>query len=329
MADVLELVTGAWVARSVTLAAELGLADLLAGGPLGIEALALASGTRAAALLAMMRVLAGQGVFAETQPGHFANNEGSARLRSDHPMSMRSFCQLAGTEYTAAWGHLGAVLREETSGFAAEFGGSVYDYLDAHPQRALVYHRAMAELTRPVGMLLAQSGLFAGDERVVDIGGGGGELLRQLLAVHPGLSATCFDRTAPDASDGAVRHMSGDFFAAVPAGADMYLLKNVLHNWNDTACAALLGVIARAMRTTAGARLLVLERPVNPQGASPSQALNGLLQMVICQPGTVPRSEAQLQALFAGAGLAGAVARRLPSGHTVFACTLAAAQEAA
>jgi C-methyltransferase len=331
----LQLACGGWVAAAVAAAARLRLADLMAAGPRSAADLASATGTREPVLRRVLRVLVAVGLFAEQADGRFANTADSTSLQSDHPRSMRNFCMLAAGEYGQAFAELMHTLETGQPGFVKVFGGSVYEHFAARPKAADVYDRAMEELARPVGRTLATLPLFAGVRTVVDVGGGRGTLVKAVLQGHPHLRGICVDRedvcarAAGElrASDPALADrlsfVPGDFFASVPAGADVYLLKNVLHNWNDDSAVAILTRVREAM-DAAGARLLVIEPLVGEGPPSAYEAMDDLLQMVICQEGTTARSADQVRTLLARAALAEASVARLPTGHSVVSAVLAA-----
>jgi hypothetical protein len=163
---------------------------------------------------------------------------------------------------------------------------------------------------------------------LVDVGGGRGTLVKAVLQAHPHLRGICVDRAdvcARAAADllagdpalaGRLSFVPGDFFGAVPPGADLYLLKNVLHNWNDDSAVAILMTIREAM-SAPGARLLLIE-PLAEEGTpSAYEAMDDLLQMVICQEGTTARSAGQFRTLLRRAGFDQESVAALPTGHSV------------
>src|SRR5262245_2778430 len=324
--DLVQLVGAAWLSKSVAVAARVGVADALAAGPLTADELAAALDCHPEPLRRLLLLLCAFGVFARSGADRFANSPLSEQLRADHPSSLRSFCMLAGEEYYAAWGHLLHTVRTGQSAFRHAFGGSVYEHMERHPDAAAVYDAAMRELARPVGELLASGHDFAGAGTVVDVGGGSGVLLERVLRVHGQLVGVCADRedvcrraerSIPPDLAGRLSFRPTDFFVEVPSG-DVYVLKNVLHNWNAASCARILGVVRAAMLRSGGrARLLVVEPLVEPDERSPRALMAALLQMVICEDGARPRTEPQLRAMVSDAGLTTLGVRRLPTGHAV------------
>lgn len=331
----LQLACGGWIAAAVAAAARLRVADLLADGPKGSAELAAATGAHEPVLRRVMRVLVSVGLFAEQADGRFTNTPESLPLQSDHPRSMRHFCMLAAGEYGQAFAELMHTLETGAPAFGKVFGGSVYEHFSRHPEAADVYDRAMEELARPVGRALAGLRPFDAVTTVVDVGGGRGTLVKAVLRAHPHLRGMCVDRadvcaraeTELRASDAALAarltFVPGDFFGTLPPGADLYLLKNVLHNWNDDSAVAILERIREAMHAP-GARLLVIEPLAGDGAPSAYEAMDDLLQMVICQEGTTARSDAQFRALLHRAGLVVESVTPLATGHAVIAAGRAA-----
>lgn len=320
------LACGGWVASAVGVAASLGIADLLADGPRSADDLARATGMRAAPLASVLRVLAAVGLFAETTDGTFTNTPDSEPLRAEHPQSVRAWCMLAAGDYQRLFQAMSHTVATGESAANLVLGESLYDYLTHTPAAADVYDRAMEDLARPLGGVLAASRDFSRVASVVDVGGGRGTVVRGLLRAVPHLRGTCVDR--PEVCDRARRDLEpalrdrlafhgGDFFESVPAGADLYLLKNVLHNWGDERALAILRPIAAALGGVAGGRLFVIEPLIGGGMSGLYRALDDLLQLVICQPGATPRSVEAVRRLASRAGFREAGVQALPSGHTL------------
>jgi C-methyltransferase len=341
------------MAAAVAAAARLGIADVLADGPKSAPELAAATQISEPVLGRVLRLLASLDVFRQDPDGRFENTPDSERLRTDHPGSVRNFCLLAAGEYDRSFDELTHTLDTGEPAFRKVFGGSVYDYMTRTPAAAEVYDLAMDEIARPVAAALASLRDFSGVRTIVDVdvdvGGGRGILARELLAAHPHLTGTVVDRPdvcaraaaelreAEPALAARLAFVGGDFFDGVPAGADLYMLKNVLHNWSDDSAARILASVEAAMDGgpgdgasgdggraggapgdgRPGARLLVIE-PLHGAGPpSVHEAMDDLMQVVICEPGTTARTEADLRSLFDRAALAVAGADRLATGHSV------------
>ena len=280
----------------------------------------------AAPLGAMLRLLVEAGVFAEAPPGTFANTPDSELLRRDHPSSTRAWCMLAAGDYQRIFQGMAHTVKTGQPSAPAVLDATLYQYLAAQPAAADIYDRAMEDLARPLSRLLASGYDFSGARVVADIGGGRGTIIRGLLRELPHLTGFCFDRPAvceraeqdiPPAIADRLSYRAGDFFESVPPGADIYVLKNVLHNWGDERATALLRVIAEAMRPDPSSRLLVIE-PLKDKGMPGMySALDALLQFVICEPGATPRDARQLSALVHAAGMRVTAERPLATGHSL------------
>jgi C-methyltransferase len=327
--DPANMACGGWMAAAVGAAARLGIADLLTEGPRSSADLAVASGTSEPVLHRVLRLLASLGVFRQTPDGRFENTADSERLRTDHPRSVRHFCQLAAGDYDRCFDELGHSLKNGEPASRTVFGGSIYEYMARTPAAAEVYDLAMEDLARPACAALASIRDFSDVRTVVDVGGGRGGLAKGLVAAHPHLTGTVVD--LPDVCARAtadlvatkpalatrLSYAGGDFFASVPAGADVYLLKNVLHNWNDDSSERILATVRAAMDGHASARLLVIEPLVHDGPQTIYEAMDDLMQVVVCEPGTTARSDADLRRLLDRAALEVVGVELLATGHSV------------
>lgn len=296
-------------ARALQIAAELGIADLLASGPRSSEDLAERTDSDPGALHRMMRLLASRGLFHETGPGVFELTETGGPLRSDHPASVRSVLALAGTVAPLVLGGVRHSLSTGEATFPVVAGEHIYDYMAHHPEHGRLFDEAMRELTRVAAPAVLDAYDFAGVSRIVDVGGGSGALLSAVLHREPGASGVVFD--TPGVADSArerIRNegltdrcsvVGGDFFREVPPGGDLYVLKWVLHNWPDERATAILRSCRRAMGEDA--KLLLIESVLPSDGAPhPGKAMD--LSMLVLSGGR-ERTEEQFAELLAGADL--------------------------
>jgi hypothetical protein len=320
------LACGGWIASAVGVAASLEVADLLADGPRDAADLAAAARVHAAPLAQVMRALVAVGLFAETPEGAFANTPDSETLRNNHPQSVRSWCMLAGGDYQRLFQGLTHAVSAGQPAAATVLGETLYSYLKHTPDAADVYDRAMEDLARPLAGVLAASRDFSHVRTVVDVGGGRGTIARGLLRALPHLRGICLDR--PDVCErarndiepglqGRLTYIGGDFFESVPAGADLYILKNVLHNWSDASGEAILRAIAVGLQGVEHGRLWIIEPVVGGGMNAMYRALDDLLQLVVCEPGATPKSTGGLSSLAERAGFHVVAVEDLPSGHTV------------
>jgi hypothetical protein len=307
---VLQMIWGLHISRAVYLAAELGVADLLAGGPRTAKALAEATATEATALYRVLRLLAALGVLAEPEPRTFGLTTLGTRLRSDVPASMRNWAMLADTIGFRAYEPILDAVRTGRTGAELAYGTATFEGLRRDPRRAARFDAAMSERTAAFAPSVAAAYDFAGMRVIADIGGGQGTLLAAILRRHEQLRGVLFetahvaDRAANVLREAGVADrcqiVAGDFFEGVPGGADGYLLANVLHDWDDGEAAAILRSCRGAMRT--GGRVLVVERliPDDPRDAVP--VLLSDLNMLLVTGG-LERTNAEYRALLAAAGL--------------------------
>lgn len=327
--NVAYLACSGWVAAAVSAAARLGIADHLQDGPQSVEALAERTGTDARVLSRVLRALVVFEVFAEDADGRFTNSDASLDLITNRPGSTRAFCELAGGMYQRIFVDIDHALKTGEPATWKTYGASLYAHMEQDAADADVYDRGMEDLARAVGPALRKSRAWDGVRSIVDVGGGRGTVVKGLLAGLPDVTGIVLDRgsvceratTELARTDAALaarlEFRPGDFFAFVPAGGDVYLLKNVLHNWNDESAVRLLRTVKVAVSATPGARLLVLEPPVAGTLPEKYQRLDDLMQVVICEPGTVARSVDELRALLASADFQVIATSMLKTGHAV------------
>jgi hypothetical protein len=305
-----QMALGVGLTKMLAAAARLGLADLLAEAPLEGAALAERTGQNADVMQRMMRALVSFGIFALDGSGCFTNNFRSEALRSGRPGAVRDFVAYLGSRANvAAWNAFDETLETGDSGFALEHGMGVWAWFDAHPEERQVFQGAMTGLTATAAPVIA--GLYPWRELnlVCDVGGGRGALLAELLVRHPHLTGMLHDAEAVVAladelleARGVRRRValrSGSFFDAVPPGADAYLLKNVLHDWDDPTCRRILGRVRAASRP--GAKVLLVETLTEPDDVSGPGALADVQMLVACERGR-ERGRAEYQALLEASG---------------------------
>lgn len=300
---------GAWITQALAVAAELGLADVLNGRARTVEELAAATRSHPASLYRVLRALASVGVFREDAPRCFALTPLAHLLRSDTPGSQRAMARMMGAEFNAAWAELLHSARTGEAGFNHRFGVPFFQYMTRHPDRHAVYDSAMTGVhgTETQPMLAAYD--FSPFSTVVDVGGGNGSTLAAILERHPSVRGVLFD--LPDVANRAGdelarRHVAdrcqivgGDFFTAVPADADAYLLRHVIHDWQDDEAIAILRNCRTAMARDG--RVLVVEHVLGP-GNTPG--FGKWLDLMMLLVAGRERSEEEYARLFEAAGLA-------------------------
>jgi hypothetical protein len=287
------LIRGALGTRALALVADLGVAEALVDGPRSVTDLAREVGADGDTLQRIMRALASEGVFAETEHGVFRNTEASELLRN----GWGSFAQLFGGVWLEATAALEASGRPS---FPQLFGTDFWTWLAENPAERRAFDNAMEQGNERRVERLASVG-WQGDETVVDVGGGNGSLLVGLLERHPGLRGIVFDlpeTTRDEASLGErCTFVAGSFFERVPVG-DVYVLSTILHDWDDASAQRILQTIRAD--APAGARLVVLET-VLPEGNEPHGAKWLDLLMLALFAGR-ERDESQWNALLAAGG---------------------------
>jgi len=263
----LDLMTGAWRTRAVAVVAELGIADLLADGPLDTADLAERTGCRADKLRRVLALLAALGVF-HRDGERWSLTEVGTMLRADTPGSQRDLARIYGGLFYRSFSGLEHTVRTGESGFSHVYGAQPFEHFAAHPADARLFEGAMAAGTTFLELVPGLLDLPA-TGTVVDVAGGDGRLLDLVLADAPGLRGVLFDRphVVGAAADVLARHgarasvVAGDFFHdPVPAGGDLYLLSRILHDWDDERCSVILRNVRAAMAE--GATLAVVERPI-------------------------------------------------------------------
>lgn len=298
-----ELSTAAVAARCLHVVAELGVADHVAGVPVPVGTLAAACDADADGLDRVLGLMAAHGVF-ERGPGGYRHTPCSLLLREDHPRSMRAFARMMGLPLVAgSLAELERSMRSGRPGLVAVEPKGIWTYLQDRPVEADVFGRAMsAKAAADVAAVLGVYD-FAPFETIADIGGGRGHLLKAVLDATPSAAGILFDLPAViDTLDGGHPRMcatAGDFFVDALPAADAYVLMEVLHDWADEQCVAVLGAVRRA--APAGAAVLVVENVLDEHGPDPRRGTLDVLMLAVT--GGRERTAAQLGALFDRAGL--------------------------
>jgi 2-polyprenyl-6-methoxyphenol hydroxylase-like FAD-dependent oxidoreductase len=303
-------VRGYRVTQMLHVVAKLGVADYLADGPRTATELAASVSADGDALARLLSALVALGVFTVDENGRFGLTDDGRRLRSDVPGSVRAAATLYGEPFWwSAWGGLFEGVRTGRTPFAAIHGVDLFGYLTAHSDASRLFDGAMQLMTSGQSAALVDACGFGSTRVLCDVGGGRGALVSAVLEAHANVSAILFDR--PVALAGAreglagfvkserCRLVEGDFFHAVPAGADTYLLKDVLHDWNDEKALAILKQVRVAMAPSA--RLLVIERVLPPAHVASLGRLVDISMLVLT--GGRERDESGYRRLLTAAGL--------------------------
>lgn len=267
-AAVLEMILGAWVAQGIAAAAQLGVADALADGPLRPEELARRVDANPDTLDRLMRALVGEGIFRRTRDGRYALNALGDTLRRDAPVSIAGMARFVGSpQHREHWSHLADAVRTGEAVIPKLRGKEAFDYIGSEPELGSIFNDAMTSISELAIAPVVAAYDFTRFGTIADIGGGHGRLLAAILQATPAADGVLYD--LPQVLEGApellgkygvaerVRVVPGSFFDSVPAGADAYLMKNIIHDWPDASALTILRNVRAA--ATAGTTLLLIE----------------------------------------------------------------------
>ncbi|MFI6442576.1 methyltransferase [Streptomyces sp. NPDC050759] len=304
------MISGFWVSRVIHTVAKLEIPDHLAESPATAEALAVKTGMHAPSLYRVLRAAAAAGIFEEDADGAFSVTPLGATLRKDVPGSLHAFAvtELGGGHYRA-WGDLMHSVRTGEIAFDHAHGMTIWEYFfERNPEDGQIFNASMTGLTGTVVEAVLEAYDFTPYRRPVDVGGGQGAFLSAVVGTNPEARGVLFDAPSVIAKAGPglkargvadrIETVSGSFFDSVPGGGDLYLLKWVLHDWNDDDNRKILQNVRSAMPE--GARLVVVDTVV-PVGneLSPSKFID--LDMMIANGG-MERTEQQFRDLFEASG---------------------------
>jgi hypothetical protein len=306
---VFQIATAYWASQTIYVAAKLGVADVLSDGPKPAEDIASATGSDSKSMVRLMRALAALGVLTMDDDECFRLTGIGALLQSGLPGSMRSIILTLGEEHYQAWGKLIDSIKLDKPAFDQVYGRPLFDYLAQDSAAAQTFNQGMTDLTSQVALATLLAYDFSGSRVVADIGGGHGVLLDKILSSNPSMTGILFDskqviegaprHSAGTGSGGRRRNIGGDFFETVPEGADVYILKNVLHDWSDDRAVQILKNCRRAM--DAQAKVLVIEM-VLPLMDDP--AFGSLLDLnMLVMSGGRERTKDEYCSLFERSGL--------------------------
>ncbi len=269
----LRLFSGEWVSRGIYVAAKLGIPDILESGAKSIDELSALASADTDSLYRLLHVLAGHGIFHESEDRIFTNSDEGVLLTKSHPDSLRSLCVFYGEDIHKAWDALLSSIQQGTPAFQLTFDQPVFSYFKNNPTRAALFQNAMKEKSQAVIQSTLSAYDFTAYNKIYDIGGGQGEFLKALLNEYPQTTATLFElpevtNQLPEIHQN-IELCCGDFFAEIPQGGDLYILKSVLHDWDDARAAQILENCCKAMNSNS--RLLIVET-VLQEGSQSSYA---------------------------------------------------------
>jgi hypothetical protein len=277
----IQFLGGFWIARAIHAAAKLRIADHLAQEPKTVEQLAALTETHAPSLYRLLRALVGAEVFREETPGVFALTPLGETLRSDVRGSLRStFHTCAGDDHYDAWGQITHAVKTGQTAFDHVVGMPIWKFYERNEENGRNFNQFMTDFTTVVDEAIVEAYDFGGFEHLVDVGGGHGQLLRAVLRKHPHLRGTVFDQPgvvegtqkaiAAANLEGRCRAVGGDFFESIPVCGDAYMMKFIIHDWDDARSIRILSNTRKALSPIAGrrGRLLIIETVI-PEDSSP------------------------------------------------------------
>jgi hypothetical protein len=306
---VYERAQGFWVSRAIVAACELNLAEHLAEGPKGIRELSVLTNTDEENLYRLMRMLAGEGIFVERRDKIFENNryskvliEGEGSMKN---LIMHQFCENNQKLFTV----FRDVIHTGESYTRKIFGKSIFQFLEENPEKNMVYNKAMDDSSGLIALAIVGAYNFRGIRTLVDIGGGHGIILAEILRRHRKMQGILFDQphvVGPSIElmtkygvQNRLKILSGDFFEDIPAGADAYFMKNILHAFSDEDCSELLRKVHHAMAD--GGRLIIVDSVLKPDN-QPALGKRLDLLMMVGTEGGKERTREQFKALLEGSG---------------------------
>lgn len=326
------ILTGSWKTQALYVAAELRIADLLAAGPRTSADLAASLGTDPQSLHRLLRALSALDMCAERDDGSFALTPLGALLQDESPNSLRAWTMWWGHHLWPVWGNLLYSVKTGKSARKLLFGTDGFGHLQNDPEAAAIFYRVTIELTRLTAQFVMDAYDFSGLKRIADIGGGHGEMLAYVLRANPEACGILFDlaiavegavgnfkNNHPDL-DGRCAFVTGDFFGSVPPGADAYILKSVIHDWDDERSSLILANCRRAM--TEGAHLLLIE-PILPERSEATSLHRTLSQhdlTMLVALGAQERTEREFRGLLKAASLR--ISKIVPAGpvYSIIEC---------
>jgi hypothetical protein len=307
--ELMRLANGFQVSQAIHVAATLGIADHLKDGAKSSEQLALLTGAHPDALYRLLRALASVAVLFEDAERSFSLTPMGECLCSDSKTPIGPWARYIGRpHYWQAWGHLLHSVRTGENAFTSLNGGSIWQFRDKNPAEASIFNQAMSGNSRVTLQALLDTYDFSGFGHIVDVGGGEGQTIAGILRAHPALQGTLFDQPPVAArareflsGQGLAercRVIGGNFFETVPGGGDAYVLRMVIHDWEDEEAITILKSCRAAM--SAHARLLLIEQVIPPPNEGPVMKFSDLNMLVA--PGGRERTTEEFERLYALAG---------------------------
>lgn len=305
---VMQLLSASYIAGAISCLAQMGIPDLVEAGPKSAKELASQIDADPEALYRLMRATASVGVLSEGPDGKFSETPMSAVLRSNGKPSLRALAMMGGREWHGrGWSRLEYCVRTGKQALEQIYGMPIFEYFKQHPDEGQIFNDAMTSISTGDSPAVVDAYSFKGIHSIVDVGGGHGLLLATILERNPQMKGTLYD--APHVIEGAKNGplkpvmerctlASGDMFSSVPAGADAYIMKHIIHDWPDELCIKILKACRKGV--TPGGRLLVVDDVIQPGNDFYAGKFLDLQMLIF--PGGKERTEKQFRELFAASG---------------------------
>lgn len=303
------MIDGYRTTQLIAVAAQLGIADLLADGPRSADDLAAATNSHPDALYRTLRALAAIGVFAETDGRRFALTPLSELLRASHPDSSRALAIHTGADVYRSYAELAYTVATGENAFHHIYGMSNFEYLAAHPDASEVFNQVMSAGSKRVAAVVLAAYDFSWAHTIVDVAGGQGVLLTAILQANRSARGVLFDQPHVVASAETLLReagvadrceiVGGDFFVSVPPDGDLYTLRNIIHDWDDERSVLILRSCAQAMRPQG--RVALIEMVIGEPNSAQCAPLLDMTMMLL--PGGRERTAEEFARLFTAAGL--------------------------
>lgn len=303
-----KLLNGYWLPQAIYAAVKLGLPDILHSGPQTPDALANRVGAQPRALYRLLRALASMGIFAENEQKQFVMTPMSDCLRSDVPGGQAALAMTSGGLFYPVWTEMLYSLQTGKEAFSKVYGAPIFDYLAKNPEWGRLFDETMVGVHGRETPAIVEAFAFPGANVIADIGGGNGSLITAILARHrekrgilfdlPGVTERAKSTITAAGLDCRCQAIGGNFFEAVPAGADVYISRHIIHDWDDDQSLAILKNIRKII--PASGKLYLIETVIPPGNEPSFGKLLDLAMLVL--PGGIERTEAEYRDLYHSAG---------------------------
>jgi ubiquinone/menaquinone biosynthesis C-methylase UbiE len=306
--QIFRILTSPWIAQAIYVAAKLKLADRVQSGPRTAAELASETGTHPQALYRLLRALASEGCFAEDDEGRFGLTA-LAECLLDRPGSQYPVALMMGEEHYRCWGDLLYSIRTGQPVFDHVYQKPIFDYLSANPDQAKIFDGAMQGIHGPETAAMIEAYDFSVYGTVVDIGGGNGSVITSVLKANPRVKGMLYDLPGViERARGNIQQaglasrctlVPGSFFESVPAGGDAYMMRHIIHDWDDEKALTILRNVRKVISPSG--KLLVIEMVIEPGNQPDFGKFLDLNMLAI--PGGLERTAEQYRDLYQRAGI--------------------------